>query len=118
MYARTFYVYIMTNEWNTTFYIGTTGGLEGRVWQHKTGQREGFTKQYHLKKLYYEEYDSPMDAIRREKQLKNWHRKWKTNLIQEQNPDFQDMAADWYDTERQDNFSGDAETSSAWQKIP
>ncbi len=105
-YTRTFYVYIMTNEWNTTFYIGTTGGLEGRVRQHKTGKIEGFTKQYHLKKLvYYEEYDSSMDAIRREKQLKNWHREWKINLIRQQNPDFRDLAANWYD-------KGDPETSS------
>lgn len=98
MYTKTFYVYIMTNTWNTTFYISITCNLQGRVWQHKTGFSKGFTRQYYCTKLvFFEQYDTAMDAIRREKQLKNWHREWKINLIREQNPDWKDLAGDWFD---------------------
>lgn len=106
MYQRIYSVYIMTNVWNTTFYIGITGNLEGRVRQHKSGQCEGFTKRYHLTKLvYYEQYNIALEAIRREKQLKNWHRVWKISLVRKQNPEFRDLAEDW-------QKRGDPETSS------
>lgn len=97
MYHRTFYVYILTNKRNTTLYIGMTNSLERRMREHKTGYNEGFSKKYRLTKLvYYEEYNSPLDAIYREKRLKNWHRAWKLNLIRQHNPDFHDLAADWF----------------------
>ena len=95
---KTGYVYILMNRGNTTTYIGVTSNLEGRIYEHKTGKYESFSKKYKLIKLvYYEEFSHMLDAIRREKQLKNWHRDWKLNLIKEQNPQLLDLAADWFD---------------------
>ncbi len=89
----TYYVYIMTNKTNTTFYIGVTNNIIKRSFEHRTGLVEGFTKKYKLKKLVYiEEYNDIKLAIAREKQLKNWHREWKINLIKKVNPDFEDMS--------------------------
>ena len=86
------YVYIMTNKNNTSFYIGVTNNIVRRVWEHKNGIIEGFTKRYKLHKLVYlEQMDLLTDAIAREKQLKNWHRDWKINLIKKQNPNFNDL---------------------------
>jgi len=96
MRKRKFYAYITTNKHNTTFYIGITGNLLERMYQHKNGLAEGFTKRYKLTKLvYYEEFDSAYSAIRREKQLKNWHRDWKINLIKENNSNFEDLSENW-----------------------
>ena len=92
-----YYVYILTNKHNTTFYIGVTNDLERRVFEHRQGLLPGFTKKYRLYKLvYHEETDDVGAAIAREKQLKNWHRDWKLNLIRKENPDFTDLTADWY----------------------
>lgn len=89
----TYYIYILTNKNNTTFYIGVTNNIIKRLFEHKTGLIEGFTKRYRLKKLVYlEEYDDIKTAIAREKQLKNWHRKWKLNLIKKVNPEFKDLS--------------------------
>ena len=89
-------VYIMTNYNETTFYIGVTGDLQKRIWEHKNKVVEGFTKKYNVDKLvYYELTDSIESAINREKQLKRWHRQWKINLIKEMNPDFKDLSLDW-----------------------
>lgn len=97
MAKRKFYVYIITNKWNTTFYIGVTGNLPDRIYQHKNGLVEGFSKKYRLNKLvYYEEYVEVYTAICREKQLKNWHRDWKINLIKKNNMDFKELAEDWF----------------------
>ncbi len=72
-------------------YIGVTGDLIKRVYQHNK-IFEGFTKKYNVDKLvYYEIYNNVEDAIRREKQLKNWHRDWKMRLIGENNPEFEDL---------------------------
>lgn len=88
----TYAVYILTNYNETTFYIGVTGNLPKRIWEHKNKVVDGFTKKYNLNKLvYYEITDSPESAINREKQLKRWHRQWKINLIKEQNPNFEDL---------------------------
>jgi putative endonuclease len=66
-----------------------------RVFQHKQKYIEGFSKQYNLNKLlYYEVFDSAIEAISREKQLKNWHREWKINLIKSENPKFKDLYED------------------------
>ncbi len=60
--------------------------------EHKEGQAEGFTKQYDVSKLmYFETFDAPEQAIAREKKLKHWKRQWKINLIEEQNPDWEDL---------------------------
>ncbi len=86
-------VYILTNYNETTFYIGVTSNLQKRIWEHKNKFAEGFTQKYQVNKLvYFETTDSVETAIKREKQLKNWHREWKINLIKEMNPDFKDLS--------------------------
>ena len=93
---KTYVVYILTNFNNTTFYIGVTGDIQKRLWEHKNKTTDGFTKKYNVDKLvYYEISDLPEPAIKREKQLKNWHREWKINLIKKFNPDFRDLSQDW-----------------------
>ena len=90
---KTGYVYIMSNFKRTTFYIGVTSDLAYRVYQHRAGEIEGFTKRYCLKYLvYYEDAGTMSDAIAREKQLKNWHREWKVNLIKSMNPEMMDLS--------------------------
>ncbi len=89
----TYYIYILTNKYNTTFYIGVTNSITKRLFEHRTGLTDGFTKKYNLKKLVYlEEYNDIKEAIAREKQLKNWHRDWKLNLIRKMNPEFNDLS--------------------------
>jgi len=86
------YVYIMTNKYRTTFYIGVTSDLSGRVWQHINNQGSQFVKKYRLFDLvFYEYYERITDAINREKQLKNWHHDWKVNLIKSVNPEMRDL---------------------------
>lgn len=89
----TYYIYILTNKHNTTFYVGVTNSIVKRLFEHKAEIVEGFTKKYKLKKLVYlEEYNDIKEAIAREKQLKNWHREWKINLIRKVNPEFNDLS--------------------------
>ena len=89
-------VYIMSNYSETSMYIGVTSNLQKRVWEHKNKVVKGFTEKYNVDKLvYYETTDSIESAIKREKQLKNWHRQWKLNLIKEKNPEFKDLSLDW-----------------------
>jgi len=86
------YIYIMSNFKKTTFYIGVTNNLERRILEHKQKLIDGFTKKYNLTELvYFEEYSRIEDAIFREKQLKNWHREWKINLIKSKNPLMKDL---------------------------
>ena len=93
---KTYAVYIMTNYSETSLYIGITSNLPKRVWEHKNKVVEGFTEKYNVnKRVYYETTDSIESAIKREKQLKNWHREWKINLIKEKNPEFKDLSLDW-----------------------
>ena len=93
---KTYAVYIMTNYSETSLYIGVTSNLPKRVWEHKNKVVEGFTEKYNVDKLvYFETTDSIESAIKREKQLKNWHREWKIKLIKEKNPDFRDLSLDW-----------------------
>ena len=94
------YIYILSSKNRTVFYIGVTNNLQRRVLEHKAGLGSAFTKRYNLKFLmYYEEFKTIEDAIVREKQLKNWHRSWKINLIKETNPELDDLGADWYSEE-------------------
>ena len=80
--SKQYYVYLLTNKSNKVIYIGITNDLERRMFEHKNKLIEGFTKRYNLMKIvYYEVTDDVEGAIRREKQLKNWHRDWKINLI-------------------------------------
>ncbi|OGK45702.1 hypothetical protein A2956_01860 [Candidatus Roizmanbacteria bacterium RIFCSPLOWO2_01_FULL_37_57] len=95
-----YYVYFLTNKTNTTIYIGVTNDLARRISEHKTGIIEGFSKRYRLHKLvYFEEYESIDDAIVREKQLKNWHRVWKLDLIRNNNPKMDDLFIKYRDAE-------------------
>ena len=91
---KTYYVYILTNPYHTVLYIGVTNDLERRAAEHKAGVHEGFTKRYNVTKLvYFEASPSIMAAIEREKQLKGGSRARKLALIQEQNPDWQELLA-------------------------
>ena len=86
------WVYIMTNRPNGTLYIGVTSDLSRRVWQHREGQIDGFTKKYGLKQLVYaERHDEIEGAIQREKSLKKWPRAWKVRLVLADNPDWTDL---------------------------
>jgi len=85
-------VYIMTNRKNGTLYVGVTSDLKRRVWEHRQGLVEGFSKRYGLKRLvYFELHPTMASAIQREKQLKSWKRAWKIELIQEENPNWNDL---------------------------
>jgi putative endonuclease len=87
MQFRQAHVYILTNTYRTTFYIGVTADLRTRMWQHVHGEGSAFVKRYHLHELVFVEYfERITDAIDREKQLKRWHREWKLNLIRSVNP--------------------------------
>ncbi|MDO5304530.1 MAG: GIY-YIG nuclease family protein [bacterium] len=86
-------VYILSNYTNSTLYIGVTSNLAKRIWEHKNHVVSGFTDKYNVNKLvYYEITESIETAIKREKQLKNWHRDWKINLIKQKNPNFDDLS--------------------------
>ncbi len=86
------YVYIMASKRNGTLYIGVTSDLPGRVWQHKEGAVKGFTRKYGCKSLvWFEGHDGIEDAIHREKQMKEWRRAWKLRVIEEMNPDWNDL---------------------------
>ncbi len=81
------YIYILTNKYRTTFYVGVTSNLQKRIAEHYEGKGSLFSKKYNLKHLiYFEEFSDIEQAIIREKQLKNWHKEWKINLIREINP--------------------------------
>ena len=91
--SKTYAVYILTNYNQTTFYIGVTGNLQKRIWEHKNKVVEGFTEKYNVDKLvYYELTEDIETALNREKQLKRWHRQWKINLIKEMNPELKDLS--------------------------
>ncbi len=92
---KNYYVYILTND-SKTLYIGVTDDLNRRLYEHKNKLIEGFAKKYNLTKLvYFETFNRIEDAIRREKQLKNWHRKWKINLIESINKEWKDLSLDF-----------------------
>ncbi len=88
-----YYIYILANKTNSVIYIGVTNDLQRRVCEHKSEEIKGFTKKYHVHKLvYFEEFSDVNDAITREKQLKKWVREKKNQLIEAQNPSWDDLA--------------------------
>ena len=92
---RAAYVYILASRLNGTLYIGVTANLVRRVWEHRQGVVEGFTKQYGVKMLvWYEVHSEIREAIAREKQLKQWNRAWKLKLIHRFNPSWRDLFED------------------------
>ena len=90
-----YYVYILASKRNGTLYIGITNDLIKRVHQHKNDEVEGFTEKYNIHRLvWYESCADVREAIMREKQLKDWHRQWKIELIQQTNPTWEDLYDD------------------------
>ena len=89
---KQYYVYILASKKNGTLYIGVTGDLVKRVYEHKQNDIEGFTEQYNVHNLvYYEIYKDVNEAILREKQMKKWNRQWNINLIVKNNPQWVDL---------------------------
>ena len=86
------YVYILTSQRNGTLYIGVTSDLIKRIYQHRNNVTEGFTNKYKVHRLvYFESTPSITEAILREKKLKKWHRQWKIELIEKDNPEWMDL---------------------------
>ena len=86
-------VYILASREYGTLYIGVTSDLIARLWQHRSGEVKGFTSKYRVHRLVrFEQFGTMYDAITREKQLKRWHRQWKINLIESENPHWVDLA--------------------------
>jgi len=89
---KKYYTYILANKKNGTIYIGVTNDIVKRIGEHKNNLINGFTSRYEIHKLvYFEEYSDIREAISREKQLKNWKRDWKIELIEKVNPDWNDL---------------------------
>jgi putative endonuclease len=87
-----YWMYILASKPRGTLYVGMTNDLVRRVAEHRDGLVPGFTKTYNVKMLvYFEEHESVLDAIKREKRVKRWRRAWKIELIREKNPDWRDM---------------------------
>jgi putative endonuclease len=86
------YVYFLTNRPNGILYVGVTSDLVRRVYEHRTGVIDGFTRRYSLKRLvYFEIFDDIQTAIQREHNIKHWSRAWKVRLILANNPDWLDL---------------------------
>ena len=112
---KNYFVYILSSK-NRTLYIGFTDVLSRRVFEHKSGFVEGFTKRYNVNRLvYYESQPDLKSAVKRERQLKNWHRQWKINLIESVNKEWKDLYPAISNPIKilYSNDIGDAETSSA-----
>ena len=87
-----YFVYILASRHNGTLYIGVTNDLHRRMLEHRTGEVPGFTKKYRVCRLmHYETFSDIEQAIQREKSLKEWRRAWKINLIERDNPHWQDL---------------------------
>jgi putative endonuclease len=87
-----YWVYILTNMPKGVLYIGVTAGIDDRMERHIAGKGSKFTAKYNINRLvYFEEFQYVEDAIKREKQLKNWHRQWKINLIESKNSDWKNL---------------------------
>lgn len=86
------YVYMLASRIGGTLYVGLTNDIIRRVTEHKAGLESGFTKKYGVNTLvYFEAYDDIETALEREKQLKKWNRSWKIRLIEEKNPNWNDL---------------------------
>ena len=89
---KDYYVYILASRRNGALYVGITSNLIKRIWEHKNKAIEGFTKKYTVDKLmYFEQYHDPENAIKREKRLKRYNRRWKLELIEKENPEWRDL---------------------------
>ena len=91
-----YFVYFLTNWDDSVLYIGVTSNLPRRLYEHRHGLVDGFTKQFNTHKLvYYEHTNDVYSAISREKQLKKWSRSKKNALVHQLNPEWKDLSADW-----------------------
>ncbi len=89
---KTYYVYIMASKKHGVLYVGMTSDIKRRVYEHRNGLIEGFTRRYFVHRLVYFEITTDVNAaIAREKQLKRWKRQWKIELIEKDNPDWRDL---------------------------
>ena len=94
---KTYYVYILASKRNGTLYTGVTNNLIRRVYEHKNDVVPGFTSRYGVHSLvYFEQGNSILDAIQREKRIKKWKRVWKIELIEKQNPEWKDLYDDLF----------------------
>lgn len=85
-------IYILASKKNGTLYIGVTSNLPKRIWQHKNNLVDGFTAKYNIHQLvWYEQHNTLETAIQKEKQMKNWKREWKVNVIEASNPEWIDL---------------------------
>lgn len=85
-------VYILASSRNGTLYVGVTNDIARRIWEHRSGAMEGFSKRYRIYLLVHAEFHETMpDAILREKRIKKWRRAWKLNLIERDNPAWRDL---------------------------
>ena len=92
---KLFAVYMLASGYNGTLYTGVTSNLPKRVYEHREGLADGFTKEYGVKSLvWYEIHGDAIAAITREKQIKKWNRLWKIRLIEEKNRQWQDLYAE------------------------
>lgn len=89
---KEFFVYILASKRYGTIYVGITSDLTKRIWEHKNGESDSFTKKYGIQTLvYYERHMTAEEAITREKRIKGWKRLWKIELIEKTNPDWHDL---------------------------
>ena len=93
---KNYYVYIIASNPNGTLYIGVTNNLERRIFEHKEGLVQGFSKKHKVDRLvYFEQTNNVESAIQREKQLKKWNRNWKISLVEKSNPYWEDLSKNW-----------------------
>jgi putative endonuclease len=103
---KQYFVYIMTNK-SRTLYTGVTNNLERRVYEHKNKLIPGFTSKYNIDRLvYFEETSDVTSAIAREKQIKGWLRSRKISIVESLNPNWTDLAADWFENRDPSLHSG------------
>lgn len=89
---KRYYVYVMTNQWDSVFYTGITNNLVRRIYEHKNKLVKGFTEKYKISRLiYFEEFSDPREAITREKQFKDYNRAKKLEIIERVNPFLKDL---------------------------
>lgn len=90
--SKQYFVYILASKKDGVLYTGFTSSIKKRIWEHRSSIVDSFSKKYFVKKLvYYEVYESPEEAILREKRIKKWNRSWKVKLIEKENVQWKDL---------------------------
>lgn len=94
------FVYITSNKNRTVLYTGASSTIRVRMYKHKKRVYPGFAKKYNCDELlYYQEFDSILQAIKRERQIKKWNREWKLELIKKDNPELIDLSKEWFNAD-------------------